>query len=240
MEISMKSLFVIASLLLLASSSSILAADANACRQLLLSQPEPYPEPDAAATYFNDAEKAYRDCRSTELPVEIRVKALMKYGTAKYVRGYTQAAIPAFREAIDILDSASGDQTQMLLELLDRAVMAETDARLRSDAIAHANRALSLQQTKFGNDSPEAIKGMVTLALVHATFEDHGKSESLLRTAVRIAETTCGPECDALSEAYSGMSAFYAAQGKEAEAKKYDEMSINARPPRKRASRGKE
>jgi len=224
MEVSVKSLFVIA-MLLLASSSSVLAADANACRRLLISPLPDQEGPDAVA-YFDDAEKVYRDCRSTNLPTDIRVKALLKFGVAKYVRGHGQTAISAFREALDILDSTSGDQTLMILEVLDRVITAENDALLRSDAIAHASRALSLRQAKFGKDSQEAVRCMVTLAIVHATFEDYGKSESLLRTAVRTATKTCGPECDALAFAYSGMYALYSTQGNEAEAKKYEEMAL--------------
>jgi tetratricopeptide (TPR) repeat protein len=234
-----KSLFVIATLLLV-SSSSVLAADANACRQLLISPLPDQGGPDAEA-FFDDAEKAYCDCRAAKLPVDIRVKALLKYGIARDVRGDAQAATDAFREAVSILDRAPGDQTTMLIEVLDRAVMAENDARLRSDAIEHSSRALSLRQAKFGKDSPDAVRGMVTLAIVHATFEDYGKSESLLRMAVRIAEKTCGPECEALAFAYSGMYALYSTLGNEAEAKKYDEMALNATPPsRKRASQGKD
>lgn len=236
----MKSLLVLVSLWSLASSSPILAADAEACRRLLTSQLQAYPEPDRADSFFDDAEKAYRDCRGTKLPVDIRVRALMKYGVAKEVRGGAQAATGAFREAIAILDRAPGDQTTMLIEVLDATVLAEEHAHLRSDAIAHSTRALTLRRARFGNDSPEAVIGMVKLGIVHATFEDYAESESLLRTAVRIAEKTCGPECDALSEAYSGMYALYAAQGKEAEAKKYEEMAMNARPERKRASEGKD
>lgn len=233
----MKSLLIIA--LLLASSPSVRAADADTCRQLLISA-LPDQEGAKAEAFFDDAEKVYRDCRSTNLPTDVRVQALVKYGIAKHVRGQAQTAVQAFHEALEILDSASGDQTPLLLEVLDRTVMAENDARLRSDAIAHSSRALSLRQAKFGKDSPEAVRGMVTLAIVHATFEDYDKSESLLRTAVRTAEKKCGPECDSLAFAYSGMYALYSAQGKEAEAKKYDEMDLNATPSRKRASQGKD
>ena len=233
----MKSLFVVAALLL--ASPSVLATDAQ-CRQLLMS-PMPDQDDAKAEAYFDDAEKVYRDCRSTNLPMDVRVQALVKYGTAKHLRGQTQAAIQAYRQALEILDGVKGDQTQMLLEVLDRVVMAENDARLRSDAIAHSSRALSLRQAKFGKDSQEALRGMVTLAIVHATFEDYDKSESLLRTAIRTAEKTCGPECDALAFAYSGMYALYSTLGKETEAKKYDEMALNATPPsRKRTSQGKD
>jgi tetratricopeptide (TPR) repeat protein len=238
MEVFVKSLFVIASLLL-ASSSSALATDAT-CRQLLIS-PLPDQQDAKAEAYFDDAEKLYRDCRGTNLPIDVRVQALVKYGTAKHLRGQTQTAIQAYREALDILDSAKGDQTQMLLDVLDHLVMAEPDARLRSDAIAHSSRALSLRQAKFGKDSQEAVRGMVTLAIVHATFEDFAKSEALLRTAIRTAEKTCGPECDALAFAYSGMYALYTTLGNEAEAKKYDEMALNATPSSpKRAAQGKD
>jgi tetratricopeptide (TPR) repeat protein len=235
----MKKLLVLISLLL-ASATSVLAGDADACRQLLMSQLQAYPETDAAAAYFDDAEKAYRDCRGAKLPVDVRVKALMKYGVAKEVRGDVQAATDAFREAVAILDRAPGDQTAMLIDALDGTVLAEEHAHLRSDAIEHSTRALTLRRTKFGNDSQEAVIGMVKLGIVHATFGDYDKSESLLRTAVRTAEKTCGPECDALSEAYSGMYALYATQGREAEAKKYEEMAMNARPAQKRASQGKD
>jgi len=233
----MKNVIVVISLLSL--SSSVLATD-ESCRRLLISQLNAYAEPDAAAAYFNDAEKAYRDCRGARLPVDIRVKTLMKYGVARDVRGDAQAATDAFREAIAILDGAPGDQTTTLIEVLDATVLAESNARLRSDAIEHASRALTLQRAKFGNDSPEAVIGTAKLGMVHATFGDYGKSESLLRTAVRIAEKTCAPECDALAFAYSGMSALYSTQGKEEDAKKYDEMALNATPSRKHASQGKD
>jgi tetratricopeptide (TPR) repeat protein len=237
----MKNLSVLMSLLFLSSSFSVLAADAGSCRQLLASQLPAYAEAGESAAYFDDAEKVYRDCRSASLPVDIRVQAFVKYGRAKHLRGGLQAAIGAFREAIAILDRAPGDQTTVLIAVLDHTVSAESDAHLRSDAIAHANRALTLRRATFGEDSPEAVMGRVKLGLVHATFEEYGMSESLLRTAVLIAEKTCGPECDVLAQAYSGMSAFYATQGNEAEAKKYDEMALNAISPiTKRTSRGKD
>jgi tetratricopeptide (TPR) repeat protein len=235
----MKNVFVL--LLLVAASSSVLAADVETCRQLLNSQLQSYPEPHVEDPYFSDADKAYRDCRGAKFPVDIRVRALMKYGVGKDVRGDAQAATEAFREALAILDRAPGDQTSMLIEVLDGTVKAESNAHLRSDSIEHANRALALRRTKFGKESPQAVIGMVKLGIVYATFGDYAKSESLLRTAIRIAERTCGPECDVLSEAYSGMYALFATQGKEEEAKKHEEMATNARPPaRKRASQGKD
>jgi hypothetical protein len=232
-----KKLLMLISLMFVAHST--LAANADACRQLLVSTPPNEGDVDVEA-YFNDAEQAYRDCRGTNLPADVRVEALMKYAMAKRLRGYTQAAIPALREAIELLDRTRGDEA-MLLEALDRLFMAETDARLQSDAVAHANRALSLRKAKFGNDSAEAVTGMVQLALVHATFGNYAPSESLLKNAVRTADKLCGPECDALVEAYSGMYAFYEAQGNTAEAKKYQQLSLDAAPPvRRRVSTGKE
>lgn len=234
----MKKLLILFSLMF--ATHSMLAANADACRQLLVSTPPNEGDADIEA-YFNDAEQAYRDCRGTNLPADVRVNALMKYAMAKRLRGYTQAAIPALRDAIELLDRAPGDQTLTLLEALDRLSMAETDARLQSDAVAHATRALALRKTKYGNDSAEAVTGMVHLALVHATFGNYAPSESLLKNAVRTADKLCGPECDALVEAYSGMYSFYETQGNAAEAKKYQQLSLDAAPPvRRRVSTGKE
>jgi hypothetical protein len=203
----MKKLLVCLSLLI---TTPLFAANVDACRQLLVSTPPNEGDADIEA-YFNDAEQAYRDCRGTDFPADVRVKVLMKYAMAKRLRGYTQAAIPALREAIELLDRGPGDQT-LTLEALDRLSMAETDARLQSDAVAHATRALALRKAKYGNDSAEAVTGMVQLALVHATLENFGPGESLLHDAMRVAEKICGTECAASVEARMAMDVLHDAQ----------------------------
>ncbi|HEX8251754.1 MAG TPA: tetratricopeptide repeat protein [Thermoanaerobaculia bacterium] len=227
-------LLTIAVLLLVSVSAD--AADVDACNRLLMSQP---PEEGTADpnTYFDDAEKVYRDCRGSELPTDVRVKALAKYATAKYIAGHAQSASAAYSEAIELLGRSKGSAAQ-LLDVLDKAVLAATDARLRTDAIAHAKRALALRRAEFGEDSPEVIAGIVNLSNVHIAFEELDQSESLLRAAVRTAEKRCASRCGELSLAYSGMSALYTAMGNEAEAKRYDELALSTMPVpvRKRTS----
>jgi tetratricopeptide (TPR) repeat protein len=235
-----KNILPLVSLLLIASAPSTFAAETDVCRQLVTSLSFPTEGDGRQEAFFKDAEKAYHDCRDSKLPADVRARALVKYGVASDLRGYGQTAISAFREAVETLDRFPGDQTGLLIEVLDHATALETAARLRADAMAHANRALSLRRAKFGDQSAEAVTGMVNLAVAQATFGDYKASEMLLRTAVRTAERTCGPECDALADAYSGMAALYAAEGNEAEAKKYAEMSANANPPRTRISPRKE
>ncbi|HEX6640682.1 MAG TPA: tetratricopeptide repeat protein, partial [Thermoanaerobaculia bacterium] len=212
------------------------AADVQTCRQLLLSLSPPGTE-EGHQAFLDDADKVYRECQDSQLPLDIRVKALMKYGAASHVRGHKQTASVALRKAIDILDRAPGDQTLLLLEALDSAVLIETDARMRSDATSHAKRALSLRQARFGQESAEAVVAMVDLSMVHATFGDFQAAEILLRAAIRIAEKTCGPECVALSRAYTGMSVLYTTLGNDVQAKKYDELALNAYPPREHVSK---
>jgi tetratricopeptide (TPR) repeat protein len=223
-------------LLVLTLAPGALGADVQSCRQLLTSLSPPGVE-EGHQAFLDDADTAYRDCRDSQLPFDIRVKALMKYGAANHVRGYKQTASSALREAIDILDHAPGDQTPMLLEALDSAVLIETDARLRSNAIAHAKRALSLREAKFGSGSAEAAQAMVDLSIVLITFGDFRTAEALLREAVRIAEKKCGPECVALSRAYMGMSVLYTTLGDQANAKRYDELALSAFPPREHVSK---
>lgn len=224
--------------LLLFSGSTLFGNDAafatSKCRDLVASVSVPSDEgAEAMEAYFTDAELAYRDCRGAKAPLDVRVSALRKHAVAKELRGERQAALVVLREALDILDGATGDRTEMLIAVLDQARSVETDANLRSDAKEHASRALVLRQQKFGRNSSEAVVGMVHSGLMHANFGEYALSESLLGSAVRIAEKTCGPECDALAFAYAGMYALYEAQGNMTEAKKYAELGQNAVPTRR-------
>lgn len=225
------------SIILLLGSSSLNAQDLSwdeaKCRELVASVRPPLSGGEEGRQYLESADKAYRDCRGANLPVEIRAKALFKYGIATAAREREQASIAALREAIDLLDP-SGEHTELLIEILDKVAFVESRAGLQTDATDHAKRAVDVRVKTYGRNSAQTAEGMLYLAMVHLTFHDYVKSEALLRDAIRIAEKACGPECDVLVTAYAGMETFYQAQGKPEEAKRYSELSQNAVPTRKR------
>jgi tetratricopeptide (TPR) repeat protein len=200
------------------------------CRVLVASVRPPLDEGEQAKQYLDDAGTAYRDCRGSNLPVDVRVNALSKYATASAIREQHQAAIAALGEAIDLLDGARDVDMVLLIDVLGQAAFVESRAGLRSDATAHAKRAVEARIKKYGPNSVEAAEGLGHLAMVHATFAEYAQSEALLRDAIRIAAKACGPECDALVLAYVGMEVLYEAQGKTAEATKYAELAQNAVP----------
>lgn len=207
--------------------STVSVAGAN-CADLVAAVRPPSSEGDESRRYLESADQAYRDCRGAKVPLEIRAKALFKYGIANASRERMQASIGALHEAIDLLGKS--DQTKLLIEVLDYTAFVESRAGLQSDATAHAKRAADVRAKTYGRNSAETAQGLVQLAMVHVTFNEFAKTETLLRDAIRIAEKACGPECDALVDAYAGMQTLYEAQGNTAEARKYAELGQNAVP----------
>lgn len=211
-------------------ASPLFAADVTACRALAARELPGDDGSTSAQSFFDEAEQAYRDCRSAELPVDVRVQALLKYSLARGIRGNDQAAVAGSREALEALDRSESVDTKLLLTVLERLIHAETTARLRTDALAHANRALELQRATFGADSDEAIVGQIRVGIVHIEFGELDRAETILTSAVQLAEQKCGPQCDARSEAYTGMFVLRSAEGNEAEAKRFETMSFDAIP----------
>lgn len=207
--------------------------EALQCRDLVASVRPPIDEAEEGRQYLDDADQAYRNCRGSNLPLEIRVSALLKYAIASENRDRRQEAIAVLTEAIHLLDGAPDGYLELLIDVLGQAASAEARAGLRVDATAHAKRALEARIHKYGKNSDEAAAGIIALATVHYTFQDFAKTEMLLRDAIRIAEKACGPECDTLVLAYSGMESVYAAQGKTDESKRYAELAANAVPRRR-------
>lgn len=225
-------LFLILSLSLpSAAFATTLAEQAAKCRELIGSARPQGGDDERSTRYFEEAERAYRDCRGTAMPLDIRANALLMYGMASDVRGRNQTAIAAYEEGIALLDGAKGERAAVLIQLLDQASFAESRAGLQDAATTHAQRALDERVKKWGANDSETSTGLVNLAMVHATFGDYESGEKLLRKAVAVAEKACGPECDALAMAYSGMRTLYGLMGKPAEAQKYDELAQNAIPP---------
>lgn len=214
--------------LVLFTSVSGFGMDANSCRKLVASSIGDTPS--ETAVYFANADTAYRDCRAATLPADVRAQAASNYGTAKAIRNNLQAAVAAYKEALSVLSPVENAYSDLTLDVLDRAVQAESRAGLRSDAIDHASRALNIRRTKFGADSPQAVAAMVQLAMVHTTFENYSAAESILSNAYRTAQKGCGEQCQTLADVYSGFSALYAAQGNEAAERKYDQLGLNATP----------
>jgi hypothetical protein len=64
--------------------------------------------------------------------------------------------------------------------------------------------------------------------------KDFARAERNIEESVRIAKNTCGPTCDALSEAYAAMSTLHMEQGHAADASRYADLSLGATPPRAR------
>lgn len=225
-------------LILLLWTPTMFGASAAACRELISSLSFPTDEKiESLHAYYDGAEKARRECVEASLPASIRAEALMSYGDVLVLRDQGQTAIEAYRQAIEILERASGDQRELIVKLLDQLAYAETKQKLRTDAIAHSTRAVAIREQKFGKVSNEVVTGLVTLAMIELTFDDPAKSMSLLRSAVRIAEKMCEAQCDARAFAYAGMSAFYATTGNAIEAKRYDQLTLDATPPQVHAPR---
>jgi len=223
------------SLVLLLSSVSMLAGEASRqlanCRELIVAVRPPGSEGEEGKRYLDDADRAYRDCRAEKFPIEVRVDALFKYGLATAARERTQTAIAAYREAIDLLDRAGSRPSPRMIEILDSLAREESRSGLRAEALEHAQRAANLRSERYGRSSAEAAEGMVHSAMVHVTFKDYAATEKLLRQAIRVAEKACGPTCATLVDAYSGMAVLHDAQGNQAEARKYEELAMEAVPP---------
>jgi len=224
-----KGIFALSLLLLVPALA--FAADVKSCQQLVAATVSG--DDDAsAARFFSNADSAFRDCQAAELPADLRARVFANYAFAQEVRGNTQTAVENYRAAIGVLDRARGDNSRLLMEVLDKAIYAESKAGLRSSALELANRSLTLRQRLFGPNSAEAITGTVALATVYITFEDFASAVPLLESAIRTAKKTCKGRCDSLAEAYAGMYALYSAQGNTAEAQRYDELVASAVPLR--------
>lgn len=215
---------VVSNLNMFAEDLSRQAAD---CRALVATITPPVEEGDELLAHEAEAKRAYRDCRSEKLPVEIRANALVKYALAISPRGEIQSAVAAFAEAIDILDRDPAAKAQLLITVLDQASLLEAQVGLRENAVAHAARSSEIRMKTYGKTSPEAAVGFVQLGLVYGNFNDYEKAEKFVREAIRLAEKDCGPKCNALVQAYHGMEALYATRGNKAEAKRYAAMALD-------------
>ena len=202
------------------------AADAVNCRKLFAVSYEPEPGND----YLRSAEEAYRDCRSDKLPMDIRIEAYVRYADVKLVQGETQTGIGVYRDALGVLDSSNGANSALTIDLLDRLARAENSAHLSSDALTHARRALDMRTVQYGPESTETALGLARLGMAYVDQREYVNADRFIRDAIRVAGKSCGPSCDALSEAYAAMSVWYGDQGKEAEAARYSELSIAAIP----------
>ena len=205
----------------------------TSCREMVAQVRPGLEEGEEAALYMESADKAYRDCRGAQHPIEIRAKVLFKYGIASASRGREQTAVEALREAVSLFDRSDGDNTELLIEILDYTSFMETQVGMRTDAISHSKRAADARVKKYGPDSGEAADGLTNLAVRYATFKEYEKAEALLRDAIQIAQRACGPECDALVHAYAGMEVLFTEQGNSAEAKRYAELAVEAVPSRR-------
>ena len=82
-------------LALLVPGFTATAANTSHCQRLVTAT-----LPDSGAKepegFFREAEQAYRDCSDAGLSPDIRARALLKYATAREIRGSIQAAIDAF------------------------------------------------------------------------------------------------------------------------------------------------
>lgn len=188
-------------------------------------------EGEKADRFLQDADSAYRDCRGTMMPIEVRMNALLKFGLASDAGGRVQTATDAYNEALGLMERSKDSDRDQIIEVLDLAASAESRSGFRSDALRHSTRAVEERQKMYGRESAEASVGYVNLATIYATFNELDDCEKWLREAVRIAEKACGPECDALALAYSGMQTLYEIIGNKAEAQKYSELAVDAIPP---------
>lgn len=236
----MKQKILIAILFLSIASTAFanpLSKEIGNCRDVIGVVRPPSQDDERATRYLDDADRAWRDRRGSKLPLDVRVNALLMYGMASDIRNRSQAAIDAYKEALGLLDRVKGENAAVLIEVLDQAASVESRTGVRADAIAHSKRALDERVKKYGATSAEVSTGMVNLAMTHTTFGENEESERLLRQAVRVAEKVCGPRCDALAFAYSGLQTFYELVGRTAEAGKYAELAQEAIPSRHSGSK---
>jgi len=223
-------------LLLLVWSSTAVAGEKSRqiadCRALVAAVQPPTSEGEESEQYRKDADRAYRDCRSEQLPLDVRVDALLKYAETTAAREQPQSAIEALRESITLLDRAGSSDQARLTTALDRLAFHEIRGGLRTDALAHAKRAADIRAQAFGPDSAEASRGKVNLAMVYVAFQDFATTEALLRDAIRVAKKTCGrsEECTPLLDAYSGMYVLYETIGNAAEAQRWKTLAFEAAP----------
>lgn len=209
------------------SYRAVLASDADTCRKLLsIERAVEDDNGDSARA----AERAYVDCRSEKLPLDIRIAAYMRYGDSKVSAGETLAAVDVYRDALVVLDTMKRPPVELTLNVLDRLSQIENDARRRVDATSHAKRAADLRIAQYGASSEEAAIGLARLGVAYVVQKDFSRAERQIDDAVRIASLACGPTCDALAEAYAAKATWYVDQGNAAEAERYAELSVAATP----------
>lgn len=207
-----------------------LAQKTSVCRELIGSVRPSGEDGDAWQRWRDDADRGYRDCRGSGMPLDVRVRALLKYAIASDTRGQSQAALAAYQEALGLLDASKGKEVDLLIEVLDQTASLAGRLGMRRPATEYSQRALDERTRKYGPKSAKAIEGMVNHAMTYAAFEEYDRTEKLVREAVRVAEGSCGPQCEARSIAYVGMQSYFHFVGNEREAARYGDMALDASP----------
>jgi tetratricopeptide (TPR) repeat protein len=221
------SLLLLQVILLTATVHVAMATDAGMCRKLL--SVERAVENDNGES-ARAAERAYVDCRGETFPLDIRIAAYTRYGDAKVSAGEMQAAVDVYRDALTVLDTMKRPDVELILSVLDRLSEIENEARHPEDALSHAKRAADLRAARYGTTSPEAAIGLLRLGIAHVVQKDFSSADRYIGEAIRISKSTCGPTCDALSEAYAARSTWYGDQGNTVEADRYANLSVAAAP----------
>ncbi|HEX2836343.1 MAG TPA: tetratricopeptide repeat protein [Thermoanaerobaculia bacterium] len=224
----MKIVCSIAFLLVMSVSSTAIASER--C-EMLVADSRPGDSSEAASAFFSNAEAAYRDCRSDSVAVDIRAKAAINYGFANAIRNNVQTAVKAYKEALTLLSTQAGKYPDLTLDVLDKAMIAEVGAGMRSDAFAHAQQALDLRRAIYGADSDEAVDAILQVAMIYSDFEEYTSAESLLNEALLTARATCKrTQCRKLANVYSGFATYYAAQGDDDNEKRFADLAFAAAP----------
>jgi len=207
-----------------------LAQRTAVCNEMIGSVRPSGEDGEAWQQWSDEADRAYRDCRGSRMPLDVRVRALVKYAMASDTRDRIQAALAAYQEALAFLDASKNKDADLLIEVLDQAATVAGRQGMQPAAKKYSDRALDERLKKYGAKSAKAAEGTVNLAMIYAAFGDYDSAGKLVREAVRVAEASCGPQCEARSIAYAGMQSYYHFVGNEREAAKYGDMALDASP----------
>ena len=95
------------------------------------------------------------------------------------------------------------------------------------EAIALAERALSIQESALGPDHPGVVDAINNLALLYLTADDYAAAEALFERVLEITTDTLGPQDPAIATTLNNLGMLYWEQGDRERAAQYLEKAIS-------------
>jgi hypothetical protein len=193
-------------------------------------------EQEKVAEFRRTSREAFDICRAADVPAGLKADAYLHWANQQKDRKTRIAVLAAGVAELERKEGADNPALVPLLQTLGLEIAAEPGRR--TEGTGMLERALALQQKRYGAISEQAADAQIQLAYAASMHEDNALAEHHLRRAIDVAREACGPECQTLALAlYSLADVVKRDAARTAEAEALFDQSAAAHPKQSRAAR---